>query len=47
VTNVSWQIFPNNGSHYDPRITGVLVMVVAVFVIVQWGPRTLTVKEAT
>jgi uncharacterized protein len=27
MTNVSWQLFPNQGSHYDPRITGILAIV--------------------
>jgi uncharacterized protein len=47
MTNVSWQLFPNNGSHYDPRVIGLLVTVLAVCVIVQWGPRTLAAREAT
>lgn len=41
MTNVSWQLFPNNGSHYDPRVTGLIVTVCAVFVVARWGPRTL------
>jgi membrane protease YdiL (CAAX protease family) len=45
MTNVSWQLFPNNGSHYDPRINGLLVTVLAVCVIVQLGPRTLSAKQ--
>ena len=46
MTNVCWQLFPNNGSHYDPRITGLVGTVIAAFVTLQWGPRTLTGKEA-
>lgn len=41
MTNVSWQLFPNDGSHYDPRITGVIATAIAVLVTVWWGPRTL------
>ncbi len=41
MMNVSWQLFPINGSFYDPRITGLIVAVAAVIVIVIWGPRTL------
>ncbi len=41
MLNVSWQLFPNNGSHFDPRITGLIVAVVAGIVTVIWGPRTL------
>jgi hypothetical protein len=40
-SKASWQLFPNNGSHYDPRITGLIVAFTAVLVTVVWGPRTL------
>jgi hypothetical protein len=33
MSNVSWQMFPNQGSHYDPRITGIIVAVTAVMVV--------------
>lgn len=42
MVNFSWQLFPNNGSHYDPRITGLITAFVALIVIIIWGPRTLT-----
>jgi membrane protease YdiL (CAAX protease family) len=42
MVNVSWQLFPNYGSHYDPRITGLISTFVAVIVTVVWGPRRLT-----
>jgi len=45
MTNVSWQLFPNNGSHYDPHITGVLLAISAVLVVLRWGPRTLTSRK--
>ena len=41
MSNVSTFLFPNFGSHYDPRITGLIIAVVAVVVIVVWGPQTL------
>ncbi len=41
MVNVSWQLFPNYGSHYDPRITGLITAFAAVIVTVVWGPRTL------
>jgi uncharacterized protein len=41
MLNVSWQLFPNNGSHFDPRITGLIVAVVAAIITVVWGLRTL------
>jgi membrane protease YdiL (CAAX protease family) len=45
MTNLSWQLFPNDGSHYDPRITGLIVTACAVLVVLSCGARTLSVKE--
>ncbi len=42
TVNVSWLLFPNYGSHYDPRIIGLITVSAAVIVTVIWGPRTLT-----
>lgn len=42
MLNVTWQLFPVNGSFYDPRMTGLIVAITALFVIVLWGPKTLT-----
>ncbi len=39
--NVTWQVFPVNGSYFDPRISGLLSALVAVLVLVIWEPRTL------
>jgi uncharacterized protein len=48
MLNISWQLFPNNGSHFEPRITGLFIAVVAAIVTVVWGPRTLAhVKRST
>lgn len=41
MLNVTWQLFPVNGSFYDPRITGLIVACVAAIVAVIWGPKTL------
>jgi membrane protease YdiL (CAAX protease family) len=41
ISNVSWLLFPNDGSHYDPRITGLITACAAAIVTVVWGPRTL------
>ncbi len=41
LSNLGWQLYPINGSFYDPRITGLILTVVAVIVIVLWGPKTL------
>jgi hypothetical protein len=40
--NLGWQLFPNQGSHYDPRITGLLMAFAAVIVTGAWGPKSLT-----
>jgi membrane protease YdiL (CAAX protease family) len=41
VSNTSWQLFPNYGSHWEPRITGLLVALLAAVVVAIWGPGTL------
>jgi membrane protease YdiL (CAAX protease family) len=45
MVNVSWQLFPNAGSHYDPRIIGLITALAAVIVTVISGPRTLTRRK--
>lgn len=41
MLNLTWQLFPINGSYYDPRVTGLITAIVAVGVVIIWGPRTL------
>jgi uncharacterized protein len=41
MSNVSWVLFPNYGSHYDPFITSMIIFLVAGIVIFAWGPKTL------
>jgi membrane protease YdiL (CAAX protease family) len=41
MVNVTWQLFPVNGSYYDPRVTGLIVTFLAVIVAFVWGPQTL------
>ncbi len=41
MSNVSWQLFPIRGSHYDPRLTGLVVTVTTAIITVLWGPQTL------
>jgi membrane protease YdiL (CAAX protease family) len=41
MTNVSWQLFPVNGSYFDPRVTGLILALVVVTIVVVWGQRTL------
>jgi uncharacterized protein len=41
MMNLTWQLFPINGSYFDPRVTGLISAIVAVVVIIVWGPRSL------
>lgn len=41
MLNVSWQLFPINGSYFDPRVNGLMMVVAAAVVIVVWGPQSL------
>ncbi len=45
MINVTWQLFPINGSYYDPRVSGLISALLAVIIIVFWGPRTLSRHE--
>lgn len=41
TVNLSWQLFPSHGSHYDPRIVGLIGALVAVVVFAPpFAPRT-------
>lgn len=39
--NLSWMLFPVEGSHFDPRLAGPVMVVFAAVVVAFWGPRTL------
>lgn len=39
--NLGWALFPNFGSHYDPFITGVILLLTAVIILLMWEPNTL------
>jgi hypothetical protein len=41
MMNLTWQLFPVNGSYYDPHVTGLIMVLVATIVTFVWGPRTL------
>jgi membrane protease YdiL (CAAX protease family) len=45
--NVTWQLFPINGSYYDPRVTSLITTAVAVFVVIVWGPGTMVRTQST
>lgn len=42
LDNVSYALFPNYGSHYDPLIASTIAAVVVVIVTFLWGSRTLS-----
>lgn len=39
--NVSWSLFPNYGSHYNPFVTGLITWLTMLIVIFGWGRKTL------
>jgi membrane protease YdiL (CAAX protease family) len=41
MLNVSTFLFPNYGSHYDPAITGIIIIITAAIVTFLWGAKTL------
>ena len=41
MSNLTWELFPINGSYYDPRVTSLIMTLVAVGVVIASGPRTL------
>jgi hypothetical protein len=41
MDNLSWSLFPNYGSHFDPFITTTITALVAAVVVFAWGPTTL------
>ncbi len=38
MINLTWQLFPVQGSYYDPRATGAITAAVAVIVVILWRP---------
>jgi membrane protease YdiL (CAAX protease family) len=42
MMNVTYALFPNDGSHYDPAVTGAITAAAAVVVTALWGAQTLT-----
>ncbi len=37
--NATWQLFPIQGSDWDPRVTGLIVAAMAAIVVVVWTPQ--------
>jgi membrane protease YdiL (CAAX protease family) len=47
TVNLSWQLFPTRGSHYDPRIVGLITALVAVLAFAMWSPETVKARRGT
>lgn len=45
--NVTWQLFPINGSYYDPRITSLILTLVTIIIIVLYNPQSFARKRHT
>ena len=41
TSNVSFAVFPNHGSHWDPAVAGAITAIAAVIVTFLWGSKTL------
>ncbi len=41
MINLTWQLYPVNGSYFDPRISGIISALVVVIIIFNLEPRTL------
>jgi len=39
--NLSWALFPNYGTHYDPFVFGVITILITLMIILRWEPKTL------
>ena len=39
--NVAFAVFPNQGSHWDPAVAGVITAFAAAIITFLWGPKTL------
>jgi hypothetical protein len=42
TSNVSWSLFPNYGTHYDPVVTSVVTWTATLAVLLLWEPATLS-----
>ena len=45
MANVSWLLFPNYGSHFDPRVAGLIVTFTAAIIVVVWRPALSSNKS--
>jgi membrane protease YdiL (CAAX protease family) len=42
TSNISWTLYPNYSSHYDPFVTSMITLLAVVIVLFVWEPKTLT-----
>ena len=42
TVNISYMLFPIDGSHFDMRVASLVMVCMAVVVVIVWGPKTLT-----
>lgn len=45
--NLTWQLFPVNGSYYSPSKTSLILLIITVCIVLYYGPRTLTRERKT
>jgi uncharacterized protein len=41
MINLCWQMFPVQGSYFDPRVNAVIMLILAMAVVFIWEPKTL------
>ena len=41
MIDLTWQLFPINGSYYDPRVTGLIAAIAAGAMVIVWRPQVL------
>lgn len=40
--NLTWQLFPVNGSYYNPTKTSIILVIITACIVIYYGPRTLS-----
>lgn len=41
TSNLSWSLFPNYGSHYDPFVMALMAWLAVAVIMVTWEPATM------
>jgi hypothetical protein len=42
MSNLSWALFPNYGTHYNPMVTSLITLLAVGFVLLRSEPKTFT-----